>query len=269
MTAPTSIQDRPPAQASPVRRTTLWALGSEWTKLWSVRSTWWLTAGTALSMVFFAPVLGGSLANSYRDDHSSSRVPVGHCVTLAVLVVQLVVAALAMTTITSEYATGSIRNTLQCVPSRGRMLFAKSAVLGPLLLAVGVVLAAAGAALSKPVLFEYGVFDPAATLGTVLTTGVYLGLVAVFAVGLGAAVRSAVGTLTVAVVLLAVVPGALEVTSSAALRTVGDYTMTVAGMHLLDGDTKPYPGLIAALVVVVWALAGLLAGYLVLRRRDS
>lgn len=257
------------ATSTQARRTTLWALRSEWTKLWSVRSTWWLLAGTALSMIFFAPVLGGSLANSYRDDHSGSRVAVGHCVTLAVVVVQLVVAALALMTITSEYATGSIRNTLQCVPSRGRVLFAKAAVLFPLLLVIGIVLAAVGAALSAPVLFEYGVFDPAATAHTVLTTGVYLGLVAVFTLGLGAAVRSAVGTLTVAFIVLIALPGALQVTSSEALRTAAGYTMTVAGMNLLDGDTTQYSGVTAVIVIAVWALAGLLAGHLVLRRKDS
>ena len=97
---------------------------SEWTKLWTVRSTWLnLVAGAVLTgllgLQFGFSDGVRELASAARCRVSSpSQAAVGGIGVGAVLILQVVVAAFAMLPVTSEYATGSIRSTLQWTPVR-------------------------------------------------------------------------------------------------------------------------------------------------------
>jgi ABC-2 type transport system permease protein len=246
---------------------TLGAVAAEWTKLWSVRATWWCLAGAIALMAVFAPGLGVSIANS--SDNQDPDIPIAHPMVLAVNMVQFAVVALAMLAITTEYSTGSIRTTLQCVPVRGRMLFAKSAVAAPVMFVMGTLLALVGTVTTAPLLFEHADSDMGKAVPTILSTGVYIALMGVFAIGIGAAIRSAVGTLTTVFMILAGLPGALALSSSEFTKKILDYLPSTAGQHLMDGDTEPYGRMGALLVVLVWVVAAQVAGYVVLRRRDA
>ncbi len=248
---------------------TVGALFAEWTKLWSVRATWWCLAGSFALMGVFAPALGGSIANGYRDDGVHTKLPIAESPAMALNLVQFAVVALAMLVITTEYSTGSIRTTLQCVPVRGRMLFAKSVVIFPIMFVVGTALAALGAAATTPLLFEYGDTDLGKAVPTVLFAGVYVALISVFAIGVGAAVRSAVGTLTTVFMILAGLPGALVISSNELAQEISDYLPSIAAQHLMVGDMEPYSRPVALIVLLAWVVAAQLVGYLVLRRRDA
>nr|WSW69538.1 ABC transporter [Streptomyces sp. NBC_00995] len=264
-----TMNPAPPSAASHGRGRTIGAIASEWTKLWSVRATWWCLAGSFALMALFAPALGSSIANSYRDDGESAAIPIAHPSVLAVNMVQFAVIALAMLAITTEYSTNSIRSTLQCVPLRGRMLFAKIAVIAPVMFVAGTLIAAVGTATTTPLLFEYADTDLGRAVPTILATGAYIALTGIFAIGVGAAVRSAVGTLTTVFMILAGLPGALALSSSDFTRKVLDYLPSIAGQHLMDGDAEPYGRMGALLVILVWTGAAVAAGYAVLRRRDA
>jgi hypothetical protein len=43
----------------------------------------------------------------------------------------------------------------------------------------------------------------------------------------------------------------------------------VAGAHFVRGDTGPYPPVVGLLILALWAVAALAAGYAVLARRDA
>jgi hypothetical protein len=43
----------------------------------------------------------------------------------------------------------------------------------------------------------------------------------------------------------------------------------IAGAHLMAGDSEPYPGAVALVLLAAWAVAALGAGLVVLRRRDA
>jgi ABC-2 type transport system permease protein len=86
----------------------------------------------------FGLILGLS-AEASAEKGIDVTMPAPHVASQALILTQLTVAVLATLAVTSEYASGSIRSTLQSVPVRGRMLVAKSAVV------VAVVAVAAGA----------------------------------------------------------------------------------------------------------------------------
>ncbi|MGW2332207.1 ABC transporter [Streptomyces sp. NPDC001700] len=255
--------------ASHGRGKAIGAIAAEWTKLWSVKATWWCLAGSFALMALFAPGLGTSIASSYRSDGKDADIPIAHPSVMAVNMVQFAVIALAMLAITTEYSTGSIRSTLQCVPLRGRMLFSKITVIAPVMFVTGMLLSAVGTATTTPLLFEYADTNLGKAIPTIVTTGVYIALMGVFAIGVGAAVRSAVGTLTTVFMVLAGLPGALALSSSDFTKKILDYLPSIAGQHLMDGDTEPYGRMGALLVVLVWVAAAVVAGYVVLRKRDA
>ncbi|MFJ8230004.1 ABC transporter [Streptomyces sp. NPDC094448] len=266
----TTVSTRAPRAAAQQKGGgTLGAVAAEWTKLWSVRATWWCLAGSVALMAIFAPGLGVSMANSNRSDNKNVDIAIAHPMVLAVNMVQFAVVALAMLAITTEYSTGSIRTTLQCVPVRGRMLFAKSAVAAPVMFVVGTLLGLVGTVTTAPLLFEYADSDLGKAIPTILFTGVYIAMMGVFAIGIGAAIRSAVGTLTTVFMILAGLPGALALSSSDFTKKILDYLPSTAGQHLMDGDAEPYGRMGALLVVIVWVAAAQVAGYVVLRRRDA
>jgi ABC-2 type transport system permease protein len=104
----------------------VWA--SEWIKLRSVRSTWWAVGGALLAMVVAAALGGTDAANELAAESG----PPGSVAYTSVAIsgvnfVQFIVPVPAMLLITSEYATRSIKFSLQCVPARTRLLLGKAA----------------------------------------------------------------------------------------------------------------------------------------------
>ncbi|MGW5556756.1 ABC transporter permease subunit [Micromonospora sp. NPDC003944] len=259
----------PSAGASAVFRG---AVAAEWTKLASVRSTWW----TALAGVVVMAASAGQLAiyaanDNTNDDPTDDRgiVTVGSVLIDSVELTQYVVLALGLLAITSEFTSGTIRPTLQCTPSRGRVLLAKAVVTGAVTLALGLLLGVVGALVARPVLGEWGRAPAVETLGDVAAVATYLALVGVLALGLGAALRSAVLTIVVLLATLMIVPLSLQEPDIDVLTRIADVFPGVAGRHFIAGDTEPYPPLVGLLLLTGWAGAALLLGRAALRRRDA
>ncbi len=107
-------------------------LVSEWRKLWSLRSTWWVLGITALLIIGFALIFSAAMSSAMSDPeferqmggaiHPTTYVTSGY--TFAVLVG----AALGALTVTGEYSTGMIRATLSAAPTRLPVLWAKLVV---------------------------------------------------------------------------------------------------------------------------------------------
>jgi ABC-2 type transport system permease protein len=254
---------------------TVWqAVAAEWTKLWSVRSTWYLLAGAAGLLVVGAVTIGGAAANG------GGQVTVSEPVVGSTSFAQFALAALAMLTVTSEYSSGTIRSSLQAVPVRGLVLAAKALVLVPVMALAGI---ASGAAASAAVyaLLSAGPFDGAGlvpfgeVVSDLLGVGVYSAAVAVIALGAGAATRSAAGTLTVMFMLLMGLPLMLMMTGAPVLLEISARLPTFAGLAFmgsaenLTGGPIPYGAGEGFAWLLAWTAAALAAGYAVLRRRDA
>ncbi|MEN3611704.1 ABC transporter permease [Plantactinospora sp. ZYX-F-223] len=248
------------------------AIASEWTKLWSVRSVWWCLLSSVLLMGATAGQLAIYVANGNTDDEPANDrgvLAAGRIAVDAVELTQFAVIALALLVITSEYSSGTIRTTLQWIPSRARLLLAKSTVVAGVTFGTGLLLGGLGAAVAAPVLGEWGRFELGETVGYALGLAGYLALIGLFTLGLGAALRSAVGTLVTVFLLLAIVPTTLRLPDLGPLNAIADALPGSAGLHFLHGESDPYPAAAGLLIVAGWVVAALLAGLAVLRRRDA
>ncbi|MBW8487729.1 hypothetical protein [Actinomadura parmotrematis] len=182
--------------------------------------------------------------------------------------VQFVLLAVAVLAVTGEYATGTIRATLQWTPARHRVLIAKALVAVAVLAPAGIVLQAGGTAVAAVMLGRWGRLDAGEAVAGALAAGAYLASAGVLMTGVAAVLRSTAATLTSAFVGLAVLPMLLSA-GHGPMRRVADALPSTAGRHLMHGDAHPYPPAVALLIVAAWAAAGLAAGITVLHRRDA
>ena len=250
-------------------------IAAEWTKLWSVRSTWWSLAGTAALMAVF----GGSLG--YQPDQPAGAppaeqlLPVEYAALVALLLAQFALLALAVLVITGEYATGSIRSTLLWDPRRGRVLLAKAVVLALVVLVAGTAVAALAVIAADLLAGEYGVFVLSHVAEVCARIGGYLAVAALLALGVGTAIRSTAGALTTIFVLFLLAPYVLLQATSDLVVTISQYLPGIAGMEyigtaeLLGIVDLPYGPNGGLAILAAWAAAALVAGYAVLRLRDA
>lgn len=273
----TSVTDVP--RATPSGGGLPGLVAAEWTKLWSVRSTWWCLMGTLVLMALYTAGIGFDMShppdNAASMPRSQLMLDAGEAALGGVLLAQFAVIAMVMLAVTTEYSTGSIRSTLQWDPRRGHLIAAKTAVLVPVTLVGGALAAAIGAALADVTAREYGMFVVGDVASDVFRVGAYLAVVSVLTVGLSLLLRSAAGALTTIFMLLLLLPMVLGATGLEFMATVAEHLPGSAGLHFLGmagviGMTDlPYGRGTGLVILGAWAAVVLLLGYVVLRRRDA
>lgn len=248
------------------------AVASEWTKLCTVRSIWFNLVGAVVLMALIGMQYGFNAAyeNTHLEPGESIRMlPAGEAAIGAALVVQVVVTAIAMLTITAEYATGSIRSTLQWTPVRRNVLLAKVIVVTPLVFFAGLVLGVIGAVASGLAAGEWAVVDLSDVAVDVVAIAGYLTLASLVTLGLGVVIRSTAGTLTASFLLLLVIPMMLSGSGFTIGAWIAAFLPGGAGQNFMTASTEPLPPVASLLVVIAWAVGALYLGAQALQRRDA
>src|SRR6202034_3804240 len=117
------------------------AIASEFTKIRSVRSTYWtLAALFIVSVGIGAAITGGTAASFSHNPGNKAGFDATQTSLIAFFEIgQLIIAVIAAMAITSEYSTGMIRTSLTAQPRRGTVYAAKAIVLTSLTLIVSLV----------------------------------------------------------------------------------------------------------------------------------
>jgi len=213
-------------------------IGSEFTKLRSVRSTYWTIAAMAIVSVGFAAIAGFAIANNLHNNPANKA---GMDATQASLggffeLGQLIIAVLGALTITSEYSTGMIRTSLTAMPRRGTVYAAKLLVFSTVTLVVSLITsfiaffvgqaAMSGSGVSASLFHSVTipanavqngpagnvtfsgtiVISPGTVLTAIIGTALFVTAAALIAFGLGAIIRHSAGAITSAIGLLFVIP---------------------------------------------------------------
>jgi ABC-2 type transport system permease protein len=251
---------------------------AEWTKLRTVRSTWWVLALTVVGMVglgaLFCVRYGiGGISPADRAGFDPGAYSLS-----GFFLAQLAVGVLGVLAITSEYATGSIRATFAATPQRRSVLCAKAVVVGTVTALIGVASSAAAFLVGQAILAHKGLQAHLGDLGvvrSVVGAALYLTVLSLLALGLGTLVRSTVGATAVVVGLVFILPGIVGALPTSWENTVTPYLPSEAGQALI-GRTKFAPqGLhllspwVGFAVVCAYAATILIAAALLLSRRDA
>lgn len=259
------------------------ALRSEWVKLRTVRSTAWsLLVFVGISILFTSLLTSGSSTEGGSPGHGGDNDIVLDSLA-GVWFGAIAAAVLAVLVITSEYSTGMIRTTLAANPRRRTVLVAKTVVVGGVVLVLGLATSAACFQIGQRFLrgngFNYDGGYPAVTLTdhealrAVLGTGVYLGLLAVFALGVGAVLRHTAGAITVVLAALLAPVIALNFLPDSIADWVEKYCLMGAGLAIqqtvVREDNIPLSPEGGLLVAAAYAAVPLLLALWLIGRRDA
>ncbi|MCX4692914.1 ABC transporter permease [Streptomyces sp. NBC_01408] len=241
------------------------AVGAEWTKLWSIRTPYVCLLVGLLVTVIFCYYYG-----AISEINDKPIQPVGNAPVSAVILTQFAVLVLAMTMVTSEYATSSVRTSLMWVPVRHRVQLAKALVGSVVGFVLGIVYSVIGVALAWSPFQGHASFDMSKVTAQVLAVGVYCALVGVMSVGVAFALRTAAATVAVLFFIISALPSMLTGLGGDFLLVLNDYMpQTAGGVFMLGKDNAPYSPMGGLLIVVVWAVASHVVGTYVLRKRDA
>jgi ABC-2 type transport system permease protein len=183
-----------PAYRGEQRVTPPRVLRSEWTKLRSVPSTMWSLLTAVVLIVGIG--IGYSMIRVTRPPADRADFDAVAVSLTGVQLAQLAIGVLGVLLITGEYATGSIRASLAAVPGRLPLLWGKAIAFALTTIAVSLPAVFVAFAASQSILsaehLDVGLSDPG-VLRAVLGSVLFLAVVGLFGLGLGAVLRSTAG----------------------------------------------------------------------------
>ncbi len=241
---------------------------AEWTRLWTVRTTWWFLAAAAVTMVGLGAVAGFDASDNPARAQGD---PAWAAANFTAMPAQFALLGLVLVAVTSDYATGGIIPALQCTPRRTVLFLARTVVTTGAATALGVLLALcsalAGYAAARPVL--------TLPLGTGLealsAVGLVFGAETLMAVGLGFLLRNTAGSLVAVFLLVLVLPMLLPQFGYEWLTALADVLPGTNALFLLVGEPerRGLTELSSMSTMLVWAAGALLLGWLRLTRDDA
>jgi ABC-2 type transport system permease protein len=178
---------------------------------------------------------------------------------------QIAAVCFGATAVSSEFQGGALRLTLAAVPERRRWFAAKATAIALSVLAVGLVTGLVTLVQGRFLLGATGPAWPQGLRGA-LGCGVYLTLMALFAAGLTAVLRSGTAALGILIPFLLIVSFVIGGVSGSVADVLPDRAGQLVFHETWDGPLGPWTGLV---VTALWTGAALLAGAWSVRRRDA
>ncbi len=279
------------------------AMRSEFTKIRSVRSTYWTLFSLLVVCVGIGALFSWGRTQQILSLEHGSRlrggtIPPGQVAQVVanvsanirseavaislfgLLFGQLVIVVLGSLAITSEYSTGMIRTSLSTMPRRGTVFAAKGVVFGLVALATGLVTSFLSFFVGQAILSSQHL---SASLGqhdavrAVIGGGLFLAVCGVMSFGLGAILRHTAGAITTGVGLLFVLVILSNFLPSPPSGWFGQADIDkwipfYAGAHIWQGQmvgVNPFSPWIGFGVFCAYAAAAVIGGLVLFLRRDA
>lgn len=251
-------------------------LRSEWTKIWSVRSTAWSLTILLIGGIGLSTLVAGVLAAHWNTLGAADRqaVAVKGVFGPGLNFAQLPLCVLGIMVITSEYTTGMIRSSLLASPRRTPLLVAKAMVFGAVALAAGELLAFVSVPIAEAMIGSHvreSLGDPA-ILRAAVGVGLYLAILGLFSFAVGVLIRHTAAAITAIIVIFVGFGDLSQLLPGTAGRYISAYMPANAGIlvtHARQQATdllSPWQGLG---VLGLWTAVLLVAAGFRLARRDA
>ncbi len=268
----------------------LGAVRSEFTKIRSVRSTYWTLLAMFVVCVGLGALfswgqtqrlgsIGGDHAFLIQREHEIRSAAVAISL-FGLLIGQLIITVLGALTITSEYSTGMIRTSLTTMPRRGTWFAAKAVVFGLVALVAGLITSFTAFFVGQAILSSWHVnvgLGDHNVLRSVIGGGLFLAACGLLSFGIGAmlrhsagAISSAIGLLFVTLILSNFLPG--PPSGWFGQVDIDKWIPFYAGAHLWQNQMvgiNPFSPWIGFGVFCAYAAAMIIGGIVLFLRRDA
>jgi hypothetical protein len=260
----------PTATTGPARAGFRQAVAAEWTKLFTLRSTKWILAITAVGTLLVTFLSTQSVVHKshmwYQGFDPTNQSLAG------LSIGALSLGTLGVLIISGEYGTGTIRSSLAALGRRDTLFMAKLAVVSAVTLVLGEVLSFGAYFLGHAILSSGGA--PTASLGqpgvlrAVVLTGAFLSLFSLLGFGLGLVIRHTAGALATFAGVTLLAPILLQTIGGhpARFTPAGIFANSVAAVvpqsHQLSAT-------IGFMLMVLYCFGVLVAGAVLLIKRDA
>jgi ABC-type transport system involved in multi-copper enzyme maturation permease subunit len=258
------------------------ALRSEFTKIRSVRSTYW----TLLIMIVATVVLGAIASYTTTESHQGPYFDAASWSLGGVWLTQLLIGVVGTLVITSEYATGMIRSTLTVLPRRGLLMAAKIAVFAAVAFATGLISSFASFFIGQAIMSSHHTsttLSQPGVLRAVIGGALFLTIGGLLALGIGLLIRHTAGALTAMVAVLFLLPLLGNLLPSSWQNQVDKWLPTAAGAQIWTSIHPPHQNSASPIgagglmfspwvgfaVFCGYAAVAVAAGLLMFRKRDA
>ncbi|MBV9606769.1 MAG: ABC transporter permease [Solirubrobacterales bacterium] len=249
---------------------------SEWTKLWSLRSTRWSLLAATVAMAGLGPLIAFFQMNRWDRMAPDDRLHF-NAINTAVggyHFAQLAIGVLGVLILTGEYSTGQIRSSFMAVPKRLPVLWAKCGTFAAVAFVLMLISAFVAFFASQGILTQHHVqttLGHAPALRSVLGAALYMAVLGVFATGLGAIVRNTAGGISLFAGLLFVVPGLTNLLPTSTQNAINPYLPSVAAQGILSGtrDAHTFSPWGGFALFCGYTVAVLIVAAVLLKRRDA
>ncbi len=275
MSTATATPTRPPA-SKPKKVNQARVLLSEWTKIRSLRSTSFSLLAAVVFIIGLSVLVPSVIVAHWppRDPREALGFDPTTRTLSGIFLAQLAIGVLGVLLITGEYATGMIRATFAAVPARLPVLWAKAAVFAAVTLVLMVPTVLGAFLIGQSILTSKHLqtsLSSSGVLRAVIGAALFLTVVGLLGIGLGALLRNTAGGISTLFGLLFVLPIIVRFLPSSWSDPINKYLPSNAGEAITH--VHPDPSLLAP-----WTGLGLFFGYAVivliaaavsLRRRDA
>jgi ABC-2 type transport system permease protein len=253
---------------------------AEWTKIRTVRSTVWTLLLFVVLTVGLTAGLTALIVSTWNSPHAGGghlaiiADPVGFILGAGIGLGQLTICVLGVLVITSEYSTGVIKASVLAVPRRLPMLAAKVVVFAILLLVLGEIVSFGSFFVGSALLHSkvaVSLSDPGVTKA-VVGAGLYLTVLGVFALSIGALIRHTAGGIATVIGAVLVVPILTSFLPGTWGAHINAYLPEQAGSLIYNAHKKAgqlLTGWEGFGIFCLWTAVLLIAAAWLLDRRDA
>jgi ABC-2 type transport system permease protein len=249
---------------------------SEWTKLRSVRSTVVSLLATVVVCVGLGAAIGFGVMSRWDRLPAAERAafdPASRSLT-GLFLGQLVLGVLGVLVLSAEYSTGTIRATLAATPQRRTVLLVKTLVFAVVAFVVSLVTCVISFLVAQAIYAQKDIQTTLSAPGVprvVLGGALYLTVVGLLGLGLAAILRHTAGAISTLFGLLLVLPILAQFLPSDWRADVDKYLPSTAGSGIFQLRAEPntFSPWVGFALFAGYALAVLVAGSIVLHRRDA
>jgi hypothetical protein len=212
---------------------------SEWTKLYSLRSTRYALLATTVLTIGFGLIASAVTVSRWAtmsaadkatfDPLSASLVGVRFGV--------LAIGVLGILLVTGEYTTGMIRSTMTAVPKRLPVLWGKAGVYALVALVITIPSAFVAFFAGQAILSGQHIqiaFSHAGVTGAVIGAAGFLTLTGLFAMGLGAILRSTAAGIATFAGIMYVLPPLVGILPTSVANSIDPYLPSSAGQAMME-----------------------------------